>query len=517
MKRLTPFFSAAALGLLTNSAFAQFAGGNLVVSVVDSGDPAKAPTNVATKVRLVAYTRVNGRDVLPTGQFYDLPTVLAGLNHRLTNSGSASSEGQVTLSDDGKYLLVAGYDADLGTTGIAATDAATVNRVIGRIDWTLPQATAIDTTTALNNVFSGNNIRGAASPDGQTFYLSGSGGTQGGVALATLGATTATPSYGGTTTKTVRNIRSFNGNLYVSAATSGGPLYGVGQVTAGATTELTGFPTATGPSSYGFYFLDKETLYVADDRATTSGGIQKWQLFNGVWQLLYTLNIPAGSGTGFAGARGLAGTPFYDEDAGATLAQLYAVTTDNRVVTVIDANPGATFDVVDTGTLSKVFRGVEVIRANTVTIGGLVTIPGVTIPAPMPIKVNVTFRPKDGGASFTRTVTVADDSTYTVEGVPAGVAYELHVKADNTLAGNHNVNTYSEDDIDADVVLQPGDASNDNAVDTTDFGILVGAYNGDITIPGSGYDPAADFNFDGSVDTTDFGLLVGTYNTTGDM
>ena len=63
--------------------------------------------------------------------------------------------------------------------------------------------------------------------------------------------------------------------------------------------------------------------------------------------------------------------------------------------------------------------------------------------------------------------------------------------------------------------LGAADASNDNSVDTTDFGVLVGSYNSDVTIPGSGYDYHADFNQDGVVDTTDFGLLVGEYNNVG--
>ena len=522
MNRITTFSSAAALCLLTGNAFAQFAGSNLVASLVDSGTTT-APTSAATQVRLVAYSRVNGRDILPTGQTYDLPAIITGVNHRLTQSGSAVSEGQVVLSDDGRYLLVAGYDAAIGTAAVATTAAATVNRVVGRIDWTLPPATAIDTTTALNNVFDKNNIRGAASLDGQTFYLSGSSSTQGGVAQAALGATTAAPSYGGTTVKGARNIRSFMGSIYVSGATSSGPLYGVAQVTAGATTQLNGFPTVAGPSSYGFYFLNAATLYVADDRTTSAGGIQKWVNFGGVWSLSQTFNIPSASGTGFAGARGLAGSPFFDEDAGSTFAELYAVTTDNRIVTLTDNQPGATFTVIDTGTTGKVFRGVEIIRPTTVTIGGMVTIPGVTdgpggLP-PRPITVTVTFRPlpPSTAPAFSRVVTVAADSTYTVTGVPAGVAYELHVKAPNTLAGNHNVNTFSEDDIDADVVLQPGDAVDDNSIDSSDFGVLISAFNTDASVPNGGYDPRADFNYDGFVDSTDFGLLIGNFNTQGDL
>ena len=60
-----------------------------------------------------------------------------------------------------------------------------------------------------------------------------------------------------------------------------------------------------------------------------------------------------------------------------------------------------------------------------------------------------------------------------------------------------------------------GDANNDNSVDSTDFGILIGAYGSSAAVPGSGYDPTADFNFDGSIDSTDFGILISEFGTVG--
>ena len=66
-----------------------------------------------------------------------------------------------------------------------------------------------------------------------------------------------------------------------------------------------------------------------------------------------------------------------------------------------------------------------------------------------------------------------------------------------------------------DVTLLVGDdANDDNTVDATDFGVFVGAYNSDSTVPGSGYDPAADFNNDGSGRRHRlWRLFVGNYNT----
>ena len=66
-----------------------------------------------------------------------------------------------------------------------------------------------------------------------------------------------------------------------------------------------------------------------------------------------------------------------------------------------------------------------------------------------------------------------------------------------------------------DASLPAGDANSDNSVDSSDFGVLIGAFGADVSIPGSGYDPTVDFNFDGIVDSTDFGLLIGEFNNTG--
>ena len=64
--------------------------------------------------------------------------------------------------------------------------------------------------------------------------------------------------------------------------------------------------------------------------------------------------------------------------------------------------------------------------------------------------------------------------------------------------------------------IRAGDANNDNSVDSSDFGVLIGSFNTDGSIPGSGYDQTADFNYDGFVDSSDFGLFIGDFNTTGD-
>ena len=104
--------------------------------------------------------------------------------------------------------------------------------------------------------------------------------------------------------------------------------------------------------------------------------------------------------------------------------------------------------------------------------------------------------------------------SFTLSGIPQGT-YDVAIKGDKNLRVLlPNVMVTANTTL-PNVTLPAGDANNDNTVDTSDFGILVGAYNGDSSVPGSGYELDADFNFDGVVDTSDFSLLVGEYNNTG--
>ena len=114
-----------------------------------------------------------------------MPTAPSGLNAALVASGTATSEGLLSRSADGRYLLVAGYGAAVGTVSVSSTAASGVPRVIGRVD----ASGQVDTSTALTDAASGNNVRSATSPDGQTLYVTGGAG---GVRVTTLGSTTST-------------------------------------------------------------------------------------------------------------------------------------------------------------------------------------------------------------------------------------------------------------------------------------------------------------------------------------
>ena len=147
-------------------------------------------------------------------------------------------------------------------------------------------------------------------------------------------------------------------------------------------------------------------------------------------------------------------------------------------------------------------------------VSGTVTLEGCYAPA-IPLQpIAFTFVSTDNPYSFTRTTNLAADGSFTLANIPADT-YQIHIKGAKWLASVQPVNTTAGAVTGVTAMLGAGDANNDNSVDSTDFGILIGAFNTSESVPGSGYDPAEDFNFDGSVDSSDFGLLIGEFNNVG--
>src|SRR3954470_22424952 len=280
--------TAVTLALLpTVRATGGFTLGNLVVYRV--GDGAAVLGSGATTVFLDEYTTAG---VLV--QSIPMPTAVSGANKRLTASGSATTEGFLTQSADGRYIVLTGYDAAPGTAGITSSTSASVNRVVGRVD----AAGLVDTTTATTAI-SGGNPRGVASDNGVNFWIAGSNT---GVQWVPFG--TAVPTTISTTGTNLRQANIFGGQLYLS--TGAGAAFRVGSVgtglptTAGQlTTSLPGLPTSTG-SSNGFFFADLsaavsglDTLYVADDGVNQ---LQKYSLVGGVWTSNGAVTITAARG-----------------------------------------------------------------------------------------------------------------------------------------------------------------------------------------------------------------------------
>ena len=103
---------------------------------------------------------------------------------------------------------------------------------------------------------------------------------------------------------------------------------------------------------------------------------------------------------------------------------------------------------------------------------------------------------------------------YSLTGIPAGT-YDVAVKGSKNLRViAPNIAVVAAASV-PNLTLPGGDADNNNLVDIGDFGILVNAYGGDVSLAGSGYDSRADFDDNGVVDIGDFGILVNNYGTSG--
>jgi len=279
----------AALALsLAAQASAALSPGDIVVYRVGTG--ASALSSSGTQAFLDEYE--------PSGKFVEaiaLPTATSGANKPLVASGSASSEGLLTLSGDGNYLIATGYDAAVGTAKVAETKSVSAPRTIARVS----ASGEVDTSTALTDAANENNVRSATSSNGTDIWV---GGAAGGVRHTTLGSATSTGL--NETDKNVREVSIFNGQLYTSAdPTKAGALtiatVGSGLPTSGTQT-LANLPFSTAPKQpYGYAFLalglgsTPDTLYVADNEASA---VVKFGLSEGKWVKLGSVAITGVTG-----------------------------------------------------------------------------------------------------------------------------------------------------------------------------------------------------------------------------
>jgi hypothetical protein len=286
--------------LATLSTIAQAApinAGDLVVYRVGTG--AAGLTSAATDVFLDEYTAA-GSFV----QSIAMPTLSLGASNALTASGTATSEGELTLSSNGSFLVLTGYKAAVGTTGIAATTGTVAPRTVGLVN---VATGAIDTSTALTDFSSGNNPRSAVSTNGTDLWVAGAAG---GIRYTTTGSTTSTQI--STTVTNNRQLEIFNGQLYSSDSSGTAVRIGADGVglptTAGQTiTNLPGIPVTGSPYSFFMADLDAgvvgvDTMYVADDTNTVGvGGITKYSLVGGAWVNKGTVGAAADAYRGLTG------------------------------------------------------------------------------------------------------------------------------------------------------------------------------------------------------------------------
>ena len=261
---------------------AQFTPGNLLVYRVGANAGTDTFANTGNAVFIDEWTT--------TG------TYVKSVSTGVFASGTATSEGLLNASPDGKYVAFTGY-ASSGATSIVSSASTANNRIVGVID-----STGIASKTKFSDFATGNNPRSAVTTNGTDLWMAGGAG---GVRYGTVSASVSTSTQVSTTLTNIRSVEAFGSQLYASTASGSIRLATVGTgfpTSSGNTiTNLPGFPTTGSP--YEFVFADLsssvagvDTLYVAED-GTGSGQIQKYSLVSGNW----TANGSASA----AGVRGL--------------------------------------------------------------------------------------------------------------------------------------------------------------------------------------------------------------------
>ncbi|MFP5436165.1 MAG: beta strand repeat-containing protein [Bacteroidia bacterium] len=361
----------------------QFTAGNIVVLRAGSG--AAALSNAATPVYFSEYTTSGAATVT-------IPVPSATAGSRVVISGSATSEGQINLSGDGQYLTVTGYDAPVGIASIAGTASATYNRVVGRMS-----ANAQFAVTSLgSSLYTGNNIRSAATQDGSRYWTAGA---TGGIYTIENGGTAATQVI--SAPANTRTVSIFNGQLYVSSSSGTAGIYtvGTGLPTASTTTAI----TAATADPYAYSIVDRgngvRNMYVVS--STTTIGLTKWVSTNG------------GAWTQAGTAVPVSGVAFYGIAArvSGSAVEVYA-SAQAGVYALIDTADAAT-------AVSSTFTQIITAPANTV-FRGIAFAPGLVAPVVTNTNLSISGALNQPITSYTITAVNAP-ATYNATGLPDGV------------------------------------------------------------------------------------------------
>ncbi|HTQ68314.1 MAG TPA: hypothetical protein VMI13_06435, partial [Solirubrobacteraceae bacterium] len=417
----------AALVCAAPAAALTFTPGDPVVFRVGNGSETLATSTAAA----VFFDEFEPNGALAGSQALPTAEGAAPATKRLTASGSATSEGLITLSENGLYLFAVGYNAATGTKNVDKTKATTTARVVGRVSKT----GEVNTETALTNFANENNPRSATSSDGTKIWVGGAGkSTTGGVHFANLKETTSTTT--NAVDSNVRQVEVYNGQLYTSADPSKTGEIKVAKVGTGLPTgesnAITNLPfeTETAPKQpYAYTFLslgltnNPDTLYVADGEEGRNA-IVKYCLISGKWVEEGSVELPFVTGVSARDTNGLV--------------TLYATSggekgLEGRLYKISDASGfGGTFtdvpEEIYATPVNEGFRGVAFAPGTTFETGGT--------PPPAPtISVQKTLAHAFGDPTNpTAAITISD---------PAYSANELTVvvhSSNQTVAPQGNIN-----------------------------------------------------------------------------
>ncbi|MCX6208157.1 MAG: hypothetical protein NTZ59_01320, partial [Bacteroidetes bacterium] len=233
-------------------------------------------------------TAIVAEEYIFTGSSQSSPNYSVSLpttgSTRVVVSGTATSSGAMTRSENGRFLIVPGYNAAVGD----ANTTFTLNAALRTINASGSIGAGVQgngTTGFFNNT--SNNLRGGTSDDGTNFWASGNGSTTNGIQTSTNGTTITNV----TAALNGRVTQIYNGQLYMSLA---GSLHqiGTGKSTSSSTTTTAFLTLNAGNTSIYSYAVSPDflTIYTTDDgaskgvyRYTYSGTYSSGAYSGGTW------------------------------------------------------------------------------------------------------------------------------------------------------------------------------------------------------------------------------------------
>jgi hypothetical protein len=468
-----------------------FKPGNVVVVRVGSGNTAL--TNASTPVFLDEYT--------PAGllvQSVSLPVKESGSNHILTLSGKAITEGALSLSADGRYLVLVGFDT---IAGYANVSTGVTNRTIALVD----SSGTVNTSSGYyaGSAYVLDNFRSGFTNDGTGFWTAGAGNNaSGGTWYTPFGSFSNAATQLDSTIPDTRVVRAFDGQLYFTADDNVGNVPGLYKVGSGTPTTanqpislLPGFDSADSlPSPFAFVFFDEnpdvpgvDVVYICDDDVTAPvGGLYKFSLVNGTW--VYNGNITNANGLrGLTGLRSCSSTQLF-------------LTAQNAIYSFIDTGG---YNEPLTGSLNQLGTS----SANT-AIRGIAFAPGTSaagLKASISAATNVSCNGGDNGLIVASVSGGASPFTYKWN----NGATSLDING--LVAGNYALTVTDTLGCSATVAATIQQPLILGATDTIQNVSCYKGSNGSIKLAATGGTPPYTFNGGGSIISN---LTAGTYNIT---
>jgi hypothetical protein len=462
-----PGFTGSNGTLIQNVRANPFAAGDMLLYRV--GDGTSTLTATGNVVYIDEYNPTTANQAHPVQSIVMPSFSTAGGNQALITSAQQSTEGELSLSGDGQWVYLTGYDSTLTAgVGLSGSLATAIPRTIGRIRYD----GFIDTSMTLSDLASGGSVRGVVSPDGTQVYATGTAGGVRYVSAYTAGLQTSTQidsgsngTNGYTNAIPWTNLAIFGGQLFGTDNVTITGLMNtikVAQIGTGLPTTtgqtaaiLPGLPTTVGSSSgsldqsapnspQGVFFAHlqtgpvtgPDTMYVADQGPSGSffgGDITKWSLVSGAWtrnSIILSNGVDQNSTV-----------PSFNQINGVvngTTAQLFVTYGNGGSPT----GPGYLWGLTDTGGYNLAIPDQTLTTLASVPVGSNLTFRGVApVPVAVPAPANVSAIQVNDGTnqrSEVRSITVTFNGPVTFAGggtvnQNAAAAFELdHINDTST-------------------------------------------------------------------------------------